>query len=235
MLQHCWTTSWGLSTRFIGAIIMVHGDDQGLILPPRLAPYPAGDRADLQDRRRKSAACWKCAQKLRKELVDAGIRVKLDEREGSAPASNSTTGKCAACRCGWNWVRRMSPKAPWCWRDATGPGKEGKSFVAAARNCGCGGSDARRNSESAFRSRARFSQSEHRRTCRLRGVQEGRREGLRVCMVVRRMPIAKPTSRKKPRRPCVAFLWNSPAEPASASTAASLRKKRPYSPERTSR
>ena len=38
-LQHCWTTLWGLSTRFIGAIIMVHGDDQGLILPPRLAPY----------------------------------------------------------------------------------------------------------------------------------------------------------------------------------------------------
>ena len=39
VLQHCWTTSWGLSTRFVGAIIMVHGDDQGLILPPRLAPY----------------------------------------------------------------------------------------------------------------------------------------------------------------------------------------------------
>ena len=37
-LQHCWTTSWGLSTRFIGAIIMVHGDDQGLVMPPRLAP-----------------------------------------------------------------------------------------------------------------------------------------------------------------------------------------------------
>ena len=35
--QHCWTTSWGLSTRFIGAIIMVHGDDQGLVLPPKLA------------------------------------------------------------------------------------------------------------------------------------------------------------------------------------------------------
>src|SRR5262245_37155372 len=38
MLQHCWTTSWGLSTRFIGAIIMTHGDNSGLILPPRLAP-----------------------------------------------------------------------------------------------------------------------------------------------------------------------------------------------------
>jgi prolyl-tRNA synthetase len=37
-LQYCWTTSWGMSTRMIGAIIMTHGDDQGLILPPRLAP-----------------------------------------------------------------------------------------------------------------------------------------------------------------------------------------------------
>ena len=37
-LQYCETTSWGLSTRMIGAIIMVHGDDQGLVLPPRVAP-----------------------------------------------------------------------------------------------------------------------------------------------------------------------------------------------------
>jgi prolyl-tRNA synthetase len=37
-MQYCWTTSWGLSTRFIGAVVMVHGDDQGLIIPPRLAP-----------------------------------------------------------------------------------------------------------------------------------------------------------------------------------------------------
>ena len=36
--QHCWTTSWGVSTRMVGAIIMAHGDDQGLVLPPRLAP-----------------------------------------------------------------------------------------------------------------------------------------------------------------------------------------------------
>jgi prolyl-tRNA synthetase len=37
-LQHVWTTSWGLSTRMVGAVVMVHGDDQGLVLPPRLAP-----------------------------------------------------------------------------------------------------------------------------------------------------------------------------------------------------
>src|SRR4030066_12894 len=38
-LQYVWTTSWGFSTRFIGAIIMTHGDDQGLVLPPKLAPF----------------------------------------------------------------------------------------------------------------------------------------------------------------------------------------------------
>jgi len=36
--QHVWTTSWGLSTRMVGAVVMVHGDDQGLVLPPKLAP-----------------------------------------------------------------------------------------------------------------------------------------------------------------------------------------------------
>src|SRR5436190_11589229 len=40
-LQFCWTTSWGLSTRIIGAIIMVHGDEQGLRMPPRIAPIQA--------------------------------------------------------------------------------------------------------------------------------------------------------------------------------------------------
>ena len=52
-MDHAWTTSWGLSTRMVGAIIMAHGDDQGLVLPPRLAPYPGRDRADLAKRCRK--------------------------------------------------------------------------------------------------------------------------------------------------------------------------------------
>ena len=38
-VQHAWTTSWGVSTRLIGGVIMTHGDDSGLILPPRVAPY----------------------------------------------------------------------------------------------------------------------------------------------------------------------------------------------------
>ena len=45
-LQYCWTTSWGVTTRLIGAVIMTHGDDSGLILPPEDRAVPGGDRAD---------------------------------------------------------------------------------------------------------------------------------------------------------------------------------------------
>jgi prolyl-tRNA synthetase len=84
VLQHCWTTSWGLSTRFIGAIIMVHGDDQGLILPPRLAPFQLVIVPIYKTDEEKTGVL-ECAHRLRKELVAAGVRVKMDEREGSSP------------------------------------------------------------------------------------------------------------------------------------------------------
>jgi prolyl-tRNA synthetase len=83
-LQHCWTTSWGLSTRFIGAIIMVHGDDQGLILPPRLAPFQVVVVPIFKTDEEKQVVL-ETARRLRAELVEAGIRVKLDEREGMTP------------------------------------------------------------------------------------------------------------------------------------------------------
>jgi prolyl-tRNA synthetase len=83
-LQHCWTTSWGLSTRFIGAIIMVHGDDQGLILPPRLAPFQVVMVPIFKTDEEKQAVL-ETARQLVKELAEAGIRVKLDEREGMTP------------------------------------------------------------------------------------------------------------------------------------------------------
>jgi len=82
-LQHCWTTSWGLSTRFIGAIIMVHGDDQGLILPPKLAPIQAVI-VPIYKTDEEKAGVLDAARKLNGELVKAGIRVKLDEREGQS-------------------------------------------------------------------------------------------------------------------------------------------------------
>jgi prolyl-tRNA synthetase len=83
-LQHCWTTSWGLSTRVIGAIIMVHGDDQGLVLPPKIAPYQAVIVPIFKTDEEKTAVL-ETARKLKAELAKANIRVTLDEREGQSP------------------------------------------------------------------------------------------------------------------------------------------------------
>ena len=82
-LQHVFTTSWGVSTRLIGGVIMTHGDDSGLVLPPHIAPYqvviipiPRGN--------------WKetvlpKAEAIRDELVARGVRVKLDASEENSP------------------------------------------------------------------------------------------------------------------------------------------------------
>jgi prolyl-tRNA synthetase len=83
-LQHCWTTSWGLSTRVVGAVIMVHGDDQGLVLPPKLAPYQVVIVPIFKNDQEK-AAVTEAARKVKGELAKAGVRVTLDEREGPSP------------------------------------------------------------------------------------------------------------------------------------------------------
>jgi prolyl-tRNA synthetase len=83
-LQHCWTTSWGLSTRVIGAIIMVHGDDQGLILPPKLAPYQVVVVPIFKTDEEKTVVL-ETARNLKAELAKANARVTLDEREGQSP------------------------------------------------------------------------------------------------------------------------------------------------------
>jgi prolyl-tRNA synthetase len=83
-LQHCWTTSWGLSTRVVGAIIMVHGDDQGLVLPPKLAPYQVVVVPIFKTDEEKNAV-FAAAKNLKSQLEASGIRVTLDEREGVSP------------------------------------------------------------------------------------------------------------------------------------------------------
>ncbi len=79
----CHTTSWGMSTRMIGAVIMAHGDDKGLILPPRLAPYqivivPIGRDADLVPVVTETG-------RLADEIRGLGIRVKVDDRTTLSP------------------------------------------------------------------------------------------------------------------------------------------------------
>ncbi len=78
-VQHVWGTSWGMTTRLIGAAIMVHGDDSGLILPPRIAPYQVVIVPIGRDNWRETVL--PVAKKLQDDLVAAGIRVTLDERD----------------------------------------------------------------------------------------------------------------------------------------------------------
>ncbi|MEJ3744152.1 proline--tRNA ligase [Actinomycetes bacterium KLBMP 9797] len=74
-LDHAWTTSWGTTTRMIGGTIMVHGDDNGLRVPPRLAPVQAYVMV-VKDGEGVASA----ATQLRDALRDAGVRVGFDDR-----------------------------------------------------------------------------------------------------------------------------------------------------------
>ena len=83
-LEYVWATSWGVSTRLIGGLVMAHSDDDGLVLPPRIAPlqvvivpiYKGEERKDRLDARGKELAA---------ELKAAGISVKFDDNDNNRP------------------------------------------------------------------------------------------------------------------------------------------------------
>jgi prolyl-tRNA synthetase len=85
-LQHVWTTSWGLSTRFIGAIIMTHGDDKGLVLPPKLAPIQIVI-VPIYKNDAEKIQVMSVAEQVREQLAHSryGLRVHLDSREELTP------------------------------------------------------------------------------------------------------------------------------------------------------
>jgi prolyl-tRNA synthetase len=82
-VQHVWGTSWGVSTRLIGGIVMTHGDDSGLVLPPNVAPYQVVivpiPRGNWQE------TVLPKAREIQRQLVAAGIRVTLDDRDSYTP------------------------------------------------------------------------------------------------------------------------------------------------------
>ncbi|NLD34243.1 MAG: proline--tRNA ligase [Clostridiales bacterium] len=80
-LKHCHETSWGSSTRLIGAVIMTHGDERGLKLPPQIAPFQA---VILPIAAHKGGVIERCEQ-VYQQLHEAGIRVKLDDRDNLSP------------------------------------------------------------------------------------------------------------------------------------------------------
>src|SRR5256885_1299973 len=82
-VQHVWGTSWGMTTRLIGAVIMTHGDDSGLVLPPRIAPYQVVivpiPRGNWQE------TVLPKAREIQQQLVAGGVRVNLDDRDAYTP------------------------------------------------------------------------------------------------------------------------------------------------------
>jgi prolyl-tRNA synthetase len=83
-LEHVWATSWGVSTRLMGALIMTHSDDNGLILPPSLAPDQVVI-VPIYKGEEQLAAVSEVANKLKADLKAAGVRVHYDDRDTHRP------------------------------------------------------------------------------------------------------------------------------------------------------
>jgi len=78
-VQHVWGTSWGVTTRLVGGVIMTHGDDSGLVLPPKVAPYQVVVVPIGRENWRETVLPK--ALEIKSALAAAGIRVTLDERD----------------------------------------------------------------------------------------------------------------------------------------------------------
>lgn len=92
---HVWQNSWGLTTRTIGVMIMTHGDDKGLVMPPRIATcqvvvVPCGMTAKNKD---QHASVLEKVEEVARILKEAGIKAKADTREGYTPGFKFNDGE----------------------------------------------------------------------------------------------------------------------------------------------
>ena len=99
--EYGWTTSWGMSTRLVGTVVMAHGDDDGVVLPPRIAPtqiviLPITPKEEA--RAKVLEACDKLARQIREmRYVDRPIEVEVDRRELGGGVKN------------WEWIKKGVP------------------------------------------------------------------------------------------------------------------------------
>ena len=112
--EYAWNTSWGVSTRLIGGLVMTHGDDDGLVLPPRLAPTQAVIVPIL---RGDDAAVREKADEVAGRLRERGLRVRVDARDNLSPGAKY-----------YEWERKGVP-----FRIEVGPKDLEKGQLALAR------------------------------------------------------------------------------------------------------
>ena len=85
-LEYVWNTSWGVSTRLVGGLIMTHGDDNGIICPPKLAPVQVV-MVPIYRTDTEKAAVMEVCEKTTAALRGVGIRIDIDAREGMKPGA----------------------------------------------------------------------------------------------------------------------------------------------------
>ena len=83
-LEHVWASSWGVSTRLMGALIMTHSDDSGLVLPPNLAPIQVVI-VPIYKGEEQLAEIAKVAHEIKEQLQELGVSVKFDDRDNVKP------------------------------------------------------------------------------------------------------------------------------------------------------
>ena len=125
-LEYAWTTSWGLSTRFVGAIIMTHGDDHGLVLPPQLAPIQVVIVPIFKSDAEKSAV-MEVVEKLQKELH--GVRLHVDQRTEVTPGFKFNDWELRGVPLRIEIGPKDIEKGTVALARRDRPGREGKSFV----------------------------------------------------------------------------------------------------------
>ncbi|MDE0075737.1 MAG: proline--tRNA ligase [Gammaproteobacteria bacterium] len=114
--EYAWNTSWGVSTRMVGGMVMTHGDDNGIVVPPRIAPAQVVVvpiwRTDAQ-----RVLVLEEADRFRDQLVAAGVRVRIDARDHLNPGAKF-----------YEWERKGAP-----FRAEIGPRDVAKGQVVLAR------------------------------------------------------------------------------------------------------
>jgi len=95
--EYAWNTSWGVSTRMIGGMVLTHGDDVGIVVPPRLAPQQVVV-VPIWRKEEEAVAVREKAHQVAARLKDAGVRVKVDARDHLTPGAKF-----------WEWERKGVP------------------------------------------------------------------------------------------------------------------------------
>jgi prolyl-tRNA synthetase len=113
--EYAWNTSWGVSTRLVGGLVMTHGDDEGVVVPPRLAPVQVVIVPIL--RGDEAALVLEKADQVAARLKEAGVRVKIDVRDHLSPGAKF-----------YEWERKGVP-----FRVEIGPKDLEKGQLALAR------------------------------------------------------------------------------------------------------